>query len=43
MSSATFDCKWSAAMNESGPSYRSSKELGSARSPRVADFAGSSQ
>ena len=32
------ESKWSAAMNESGPSCRSNKELGSAGSPRMVDF-----
>src|SRR5215510_2074104 len=38
---ATRQChlEWSASMSESGPSCRSSKELGSAHFPRVEDFA----
>src|SRR6516162_338262 len=38
MSSGKSAAKWSARMNESGPSCRSSKELGFARSLCVADF-----
>src|SRR6516162_2253338 len=38
MSSGKSAAKWSAGMNESGPSGRSNKELGFARSLCVADF-----
>src|SRR5882757_6467259 len=39
MSSEKVSYKWSAVTSESGPSCRSSKELGSARSARIAGFA----
>src|SRR5258705_9057409 len=39
MSSKKVSCKWSAVMSESGPSCRSSKELGSVRSARIAGLA----
>jgi hypothetical protein len=39
MSSEKVSYKWSAVVSESGPSCRSNKELGSARSALVAGFA----